>query len=54
MGLWSGGWLFGKSITELNAMRDEELSREEPNQELLKDIDKAIAKYEESKKEIID
>ena len=47
MGWWTGGWFFGKSLTELEAMKAEELQKENPDKSLLEEIDKAI----EAKKE---
>ena len=46
MGLWGGGWLWGKSLTELKAMKEKELAKENPDAELIAEIDKAIAKKE--------
>lgn len=48
MGLWSG-WFFGKEITVLKAEREKELAKEEPNMELVKEIDEHIAELEEGK-----
>ncbi len=50
MGLWSIGWLFGKSITELKALKEKELNKEKPDLELVKEIDKAIEKKENESK----
>ena len=47
MGLW-GGWFFGKSETELLALKEEELKKEKPDEEKIKQID---ARLEELKKE---
>ena len=44
MGLWSGGWLFGKSEVELKALKDKELKKAKPDKELLKQIDECLAK----------
>lgn len=42
MGIFSWGWLFKKELTELEAMKAEELKKENPDKELLSQIDKAI------------
>ena len=47
MGIF-GGWFFGKSETELLALKEEELKKENPDQEKIKQID---ARLEELKKE---
>lgn len=44
MGLWGGGFLWGKSITELQALKDKELKKQKPDAKLLADIDKRIEK----------
>ena len=44
MGLFSGGWLFGKSEVELKALKDKELKKAKPDKELLKQIDECLAK----------
>ena len=44
MGLWSGGWLFGKSEVELKALKDKELKKAKPDEKLLKEIDECLAK----------
>lgn len=44
MGLFSGGWLFGKSEVELKALKDKELKKAKPNEQLLKEIDECLAK----------
>lgn len=44
MGLWGGGFLWGKSITELQALKDKELKKQKPDAKLLSDIDKRIEK----------
>lgn len=46
MGTWSWGWLFGKSTTELRALKEAELKKENPDKDFLEVIDKAIAKNE--------
>lgn len=46
MGLWGLGWWWGKSITELKAIKEKELTKENPDAELIAEIDKAIAKKE--------
>lgn len=46
MGIF-GGWFFGKSETELLALKEEELKKENPDQEKIKQID---ARLEELKK----
>lgn len=43
MGLY-GAWFWGKSVTELEALKEKELSKEVPDKKLLDQIDKAIAK----------
>ena len=48
MGWLTGGWFFGKSLTELEAMKAEELKNENPDKIYLNELDKAI---EEKKKE---
>lgn len=44
MGLWGGGFLWGKSITELQALKDKELKKQKPDAKLLSDIEKRIEK----------
>lgn len=46
MGMWGIGWLWGKSITELKAIKEKELEKKNPDKELIKKIDKEIAKKE--------
>ena len=46
MGIFSGGWLWGKSLTELKAMKEKELAKENPDAKLIAEIDKAIAEKE--------
>ena len=46
MGIFSWGWLFGKELTELKAMKAEELAKENPDKELVEKIDEAIEKKE--------
>ena len=46
MGMWGIGWLWGKDITELKAMKEKELAKKEPDKELIAQIDKAIIKKE--------
>lgn len=46
MGWWSGGWFFGKSLTELKAEREKELAKEEPDKDFIAELDKAIAEKE--------
>lgn len=46
MGLVGLGWWWGKSITELKAMKEKELAKENPDTELIAEIDKAIVKKE--------
>ena len=46
MGIFSGGWWWGKSITELKAMKEKELAKENPDAKLIAEIDKAIAEKE--------
>ena len=48
MGIW-GLWLWGKELTELEAMKAEELKKENPDKDLLAKIDEAIAKKKEEK-----
>lgn len=49
MGLWSVGWFFGKSETELLAIKKEELAKEKPDMKLVEDIDKELKRREEEK-----
>ena len=49
MGLLSGGWFFGKSETELLAIKKEELAKEKPDMKLVEDIDKELKRREEEK-----
>lgn len=46
MGLGGWGWLWGKSLTELRALKEKELSKAKPNEKLLKQIDEVISKKE--------
>ena len=39
-----GLWFWGKSLTQLEAMKQKELNKSKPNMELVKQIDEAIAK----------
>lgn len=39
-----GLWFWGKSLTQLEAMKQEELNKSKPDMELVKQIDEAIAK----------
>lgn len=50
MGLSSWGWFFGKSVTELKALREMELGKENPDKKLIAKIDEAIAKKENESK----
>lgn len=47
MGLCSIGWFFGKSITDLEAMKKEEIAKSKPDLKLIADIDEAIRKKKE-------
>lgn len=51
MGLFGGGWIWSKSITELKAMKQEELAKDKPDAKLLKQLDDAIAKKEKQENE---
>ena len=44
MGLFSGGWLWGKSEYELRAIRNQELKKPNPNKRLIEKIDRRIDK----------
>lgn len=44
MGIFSGGWLWSKSITQLQALKEKELSKLNPDKNLIAQIDKSIAK----------
>lgn len=44
MGIWSAGWFFGKSETELLAIKKEELAKEKPDMKLVEEIDKELEK----------
>ena len=46
MGWLTGGWFFGKSLTELKAEREKELAKEEPDKDFIAELDKAIAEKE--------
>ena len=50
MSWWSAGWLFGKTTTELRALREIELGKEKPDTKLIAKIDEAIAKKENERK----
>lgn len=50
MGSWTWGWFFGKSITELKALRETELKKENPDKLFLETIDSAISKKENESK----
>lgn len=47
MGLSSFGWFFGKTITDLEAMKKEEIAKSKPDLKLIADIDEAIRKKKE-------
>lgn len=47
MGLWGAGWFWGKDVTELKALKEKELAKENPDKDLLKQLDEAIAKKEQ-------
>ena len=49
MGILSYGWFFGKSETELLAIKKEELAKEKPDMKLVEDIDKELKRREEEK-----
>lgn len=51
MGTWGFGWLWGKSKTELLAIRKEELAKVTPNKKLIEEIDKAVAELEKQERE---
>lgn len=46
MGWLSFGWLFGKSLTDLEEIREKELAKKQPDLKLLEEVDKAIAEKE--------
>ncbi len=46
MGSWTWGWFFGKSTTELKALKEAELKKKNPDKDFLETLDKAIAKKE--------
>ena len=46
MGLAGWGWLWSKSVTQLKALKQEELQKQNPNFKLLEQIEKAIADKE--------
>lgn len=50
MGIWGVGWLWGKTETELLALKEEELKKEKPDEKLIEQIDKKLEelKYETS------
>lgn len=50
MGVLGFGWLWGKSETELLALKEEELKKEKPDEKLIEQIDKKLEelKYETS------
>lgn len=50
MGAWGIGWLWGKTETELLALKEEELKKEKPDEKLIEQIDKKLEelKYETS------
>lgn len=49
MGLFSGGWFWGKSKTELLALKEKELKKEKPDKKLIEMIDEKIEKLENDK-----
>lgn len=52
MGWWTGGWFFGKTITEIKALREQELAKENPDKEFLKALDEKISEFENKNKNI--
>ena len=48
MGIW-GIWLFGKSLTELKAMKAEEEKKENPDKDYIAELEMAIANKKEDK-----
>lgn len=53
MGFGSVGWFFGKSDTELKAMKKAEYKRDEPNFDLIREIDEELQRRQDAKKETI-
>lgn len=51
MANWGFGWIWGKSKTELLAIRKEELAKVTPNKKLIEEIDKAVAELEKQERE---
>ena len=47
MGILSFGWLFGKDVTELEALKAEELNKKNPDKELIEHIDSILASKKE-------
>lgn len=46
MGILGFGWLWGKSLTDLEEIREKELAKKQPDLKLLEEVDKAIAEKE--------
>lgn len=46
-----GLWFWGNSLTKLQAMKEEELKKEKPDMEFIKQIDEAIAKKKNETKD---
>ena len=42
MGLFSGGWLFGKTEVELKALKEQELKKKNPDKKIIEAIDKRL------------
>lgn len=53
MGIFSWGFLWGKAETELKALRKEEYAKDEPNFDLIKEIDEELQRRQDAKKETI-
>lgn len=50
MGLCGIGWLWGKSETELKALKEKELSKNKPNAKLIEEIDEALNELKTKRK----
>ena len=46
MGLFSGGWLFGKTDVELKALKEQELKKKNPDKKIIEAIDKRLKALE--------
>jgi hypothetical protein len=49
MGISGFGWWWGKSTTELKAIKEAELAKSNPDTKILADIEKELAKRNEIK-----